>query len=115
MTCRVQERVWREAVAAGQLINTVDEPSRCNFILPAVVQDGEITVTISTGGKSPALAAKLRKEIADVVSQYDGVVDTLAEVRPEIRRRIATPEQRRELHLKILELIDEFEVEGKTV
>src|SRR5580765_3552586 len=32
----VQERVWKEAVAAGQLINTVDEPSRCNFIMPAI-------------------------------------------------------------------------------
>jgi precorrin-2 dehydrogenase len=109
-----QKRVWREAVQGGKLINTVDEPSRCNFIMPAVVKDGDITVSISTGGRSPALAARLRQRIAEVVSEYDDIIDILATVRPEVRRRIETPEQRRELHLRILSLIDDFEMKGKT-
>jgi siroheme synthase-like protein len=109
-----QKRVWQDASESGKLINTVDEPSRCNFIMPAVVKDGDITVSISTGGRSPALAARLRQRVAEVVSEYDDVIDILATVRPEVRRRIETPEQRRELHLRILKLIDDFQAKGKT-
>src|SRR5262245_9747487 len=53
--------VWEEATAAGILVNTADQPSLCDFIMPAIVRRGDLAVAISTGGASPALAATLRE------------------------------------------------------
>ncbi|MCK5480251.1 MAG: bifunctional precorrin-2 dehydrogenase/sirohydrochlorin ferrochelatase, partial [Gammaproteobacteria bacterium] len=59
---QAQQLVQEEAGEQNKLLNVVDVPQRCNFILPATVRRGDLTVAIATGGKSPALAKKLRKE-----------------------------------------------------
>ncbi len=59
----VNGRVSADARALGILVNIVDEPARCDFILPSVVERGALTIAVSTGGKSPALAKKLRVEL----------------------------------------------------
>jgi precorrin-2 dehydrogenase/sirohydrochlorin ferrochelatase len=59
--------VFQEASAAGAMINTADQPALCDFIMPAVVRRGNIAVAISTGGTSPALAARLRRRIARII------------------------------------------------
>src|SRR5258706_1398289 len=59
----VNKRVWDEAQARGILINVVDDPPYCDFIAPAIVRRGDITLAISTNGKMPALAAHLRREL----------------------------------------------------
>jgi precorrin-2 dehydrogenase len=55
--------IWEEARARGTLVNTVDDPSHCHFIAPALVQRGDLTVAISTAGKAPALAVRLRQRL----------------------------------------------------
>lgn len=57
----VQRAVFEEAERHGILCNVVDKPSRCNFYTPAVVQRGELKIAISTSGRSPSLAGKLRE------------------------------------------------------
>ena len=59
----VQEAVFQEARRRGILCNSVDDPSHCDFYYPAVVRRGALQIAISTGGQSPALAQRLRKEL----------------------------------------------------
>lgn len=59
----VNESVFREAEARGILCNSVDDPERCHFYYPAVVRRGPLQIAISTGGLSPSLASRLRREL----------------------------------------------------
>lgn len=59
----LHDDIYAEAQSRGVLCNAVDEPQRCDFYFPAVVRRGELQIAISTGGLSPALAQRLRKEI----------------------------------------------------
>ena len=59
----VNGRIAGDARALGILVNIVDEPARCDFILPSIVERGDLSIAVSTGGKSPALAKKLRMEL----------------------------------------------------
>ena len=61
----VNARVSAAAQASGIMVNIVDQPHLCTFIVPAQVRRGELTLAISTGGASPALARKIREELED--------------------------------------------------
>ncbi|MDA1128973.1 MAG: bifunctional precorrin-2 dehydrogenase/sirohydrochlorin ferrochelatase [Chloroflexi bacterium] len=61
----VNQEIFEEAESLGILLNAVDDPPRCSFIAPAIVERGPVTLAISTGGASPALARKLRETLAD--------------------------------------------------
>jgi precorrin-2 dehydrogenase/sirohydrochlorin ferrochelatase len=87
----VNERISKDAVARGLLVNIVDDPDRCNFILPSLVQQGDLSIAISTGGKSPALAKKLRKELE---KQYGPEYQTLLVIMGILRKRILAGDQR---------------------
>jgi siroheme synthase-like protein len=58
-------RVFRDAEQRAMLVNVVDVPPLCNFILPAIVRTGPIAIAISTSGASPALAKRMKREIAE--------------------------------------------------
>ena len=62
-------RIYREAEQRAMLINVVDVPPLCNFILPAIVRSGPIAIAISTSGASPALAKRLKREIAETYGE----------------------------------------------
>jgi len=81
----VDGAVYADAEAAGVWVNSADDPAHCSFILPAVHRDGAVTVSVSTGGLSPALASWLRDLIAD---QWDGHLGTLARLLGEARGRL---------------------------
>ena len=79
----------RDAIALaardrGVLVNVMDDVSNCDFAAPAVVRRGELVLAISTGGRSPALARKLREELEDRFgAEWAEVVEVLREVRRE--------------------------------
>jgi siroheme synthase-like protein len=81
----VDAAVYRDAEAAGVWVNSADDPDRCTFVLPAVTRDGSVTVAVSTGGASPALASWLRGRIAEAIGAGLG---PLAEILDDARRRI---------------------------
>jgi precorrin-2 dehydrogenase/sirohydrochlorin ferrochelatase len=60
----VNAQVAADARAAGIFVNSADDPENCTFILPAITRRGPIIVAVSTGGSSPALAGRLRDQIA---------------------------------------------------
>lgn len=68
----VNGEVSAAARAAGALVNVADHPRISDFISPAVLQRGPVTVAVSTGGASPALAARLRDRVAAVVGEEVG-------------------------------------------
>jgi siroheme synthase-like protein len=69
-------------------VNAADDPKNCDFILPAVVRKGKITLAASTSGASPALARRLREELdAYLTEDMPALADLLAEVRQEVRAR----------------------------
>jgi siroheme synthase-like protein len=61
----VDGAVFADAEAAGIWVNSADDVEHCSFIMPSVHEDGPVTVAVSTGGTSPALASWLRRHIAD--------------------------------------------------
>ena len=60
---KTNAQISLDARGKGIPVNIVDDPQKCDFILPAVVQRGDLAITIGTGGKSPALARHLREEL----------------------------------------------------
>jgi precorrin-2 dehydrogenase/sirohydrochlorin ferrochelatase len=82
----VNRRVHDDAEAAGIWVNSADDPANCTFTLPAVTRRGPLTVAVSTGGRSPALATWLRRRFdADLGPEYEVLVDLLASERAAIR------------------------------
>jgi siroheme synthase-like protein len=61
----VNIRVFEDAERRAMLVNVVDVPPLCNFILPAIIRTGPLAIAISTAGASPALAKRIRNEIAE--------------------------------------------------
>jgi len=93
----VNRAVFEEAEAAGILVNVVDHPPLCRFIAPAVVRRGALTVAISTGGTSPALAKRLRRELeAAWGTEYAVTLRLLGRLREVLRSQpVAPPERQR--------------------
>jgi precorrin-2 dehydrogenase/sirohydrochlorin ferrochelatase len=65
----VNIRVSEDAERRAMLINVVDVPPLCNFILPAIVRTGPLAVAISTAGASPALAKRMKREIGELFGE----------------------------------------------
>jgi len=83
----INAEVAAAAKRRGIWVNAADDPTNCDFILPAVVRKGKITLAASTAGTSPALARRLREELEDYLTEdMPALADLLAEVRQEIRR-----------------------------
>jgi len=81
----VDASVSRDADGAGVWVNSADDPDHCTFVLPAVTRDGSVSVAVSTGGASPALASWLRCRIADAVGPGLGALASLLD---DARRRV---------------------------
>ncbi len=83
----VQQQIRKEADAAGILVNMVSEPARGNFHVPGHFRRGDILVSVSTGGKSPAIASRLRKSLeAWLNPAYADAVSFFGLLRTEVLR-----------------------------
>jgi len=86
--------VFDDGEAAGVWVNSADDPARCSAVLPARVRQGRLLLTVSTGGHSPAVAAWVRRGLADAYGpEYDRLIDVLSEVRREVRSQGIGTEQ----------------------
>jgi precorrin-2 dehydrogenase/sirohydrochlorin ferrochelatase len=81
----VNRQVKADGDAAGVWVNAADDPANCSFTLPAVVRQGPVTVTVATGGHSPALARWLKEHVQ---SEMGPEVATFALLLSEVRDRI---------------------------
>jgi precorrin-2 dehydrogenase/sirohydrochlorin ferrochelatase len=82
----VNEEIYNDAEAAGVWVNGADDPAHCSFTLPSVVRRGSLLVTVSTGGRSPALAVWLRERLeAEIGPEYEVLLDLLAAERESLK------------------------------
>jgi siroheme synthase-like protein len=81
----VDAAVYHDAEDAGVWVNSADDPDHCTFILPAVTRDGSVSVAVSTGGASPALASWLRRRVAEAIGPGLGLLASLLD---DARHRI---------------------------
>lgn len=92
----VNERIFQEAEESGILLNVVDEPSQCSFIAPSIVNRGPVTVAISTGGTSPALARKLRETLSESPAlEWADLAGVLSLARKQVKKQGAVIDPQR--------------------
>ena len=86
------------------LCNVADVPELCNFILPAVHREGPIAVAVSTGGASPALAKRIRNDVAAIVTpEHAELARRLERLRPRVKEQLASYEERRDFFDALVE------------
>jgi len=96
----VNRRVYEEAQG---LINSVDMPQYCNFIVPSVVHKGPLKIAISSSGISPAVSRTLRKELEGYIpDELAGYLRALKKVRERVKREFADEPEKRTRLLKMI-------------
>ena len=81
----VRAEVFAEAEAERVLCNAVDDVEHCHFAVPSIVRRGELLLAISTGGRAPALAKRLRHRLTEEFGwQWEALIDVLGEVREQM-------------------------------
>jgi precorrin-2 dehydrogenase / sirohydrochlorin ferrochelatase len=96
--------VFDAAERRAMLVNVVDVPPLCNFILPAIVRTGPLAVAISTAGASPALAKRMKREIADLFGEpYAQLAVMLNDTRGWAKATLPTYQDRKEFFESIVD------------
>jgi siroheme synthase-like protein len=95
--------VSEAAAERSTLCNVADDPELCSFILPALVRRDPIVVGVSTGGASPALAQRIRDDVAELIGPaHVELAHRLAALRPWAKRTLPTYEARRDHFRKLV-------------
>ena len=94
----VNRRAARDCIERGILVNSVSDPALCTFFLPALYRNGPLTLTVSTAGKSPALACRLRDELAGNLDHaYANFAEFLGHARVMILGKVQDQDRRRKI------------------
>ena len=106
----VNRLVSEEASRRNTLLNVVDAPALSGFIVPSVIRRGDLTVAISTGGLSPALAKHIRRKLEEIlVPEYGAFLRLLGDMRSRVRHELPLPEQREAFWSEVVNS-DAFEI-----
>jgi siroheme synthase-like protein len=96
-------RVFEDAESRSMLVNVVDVPPLCNFILPAIVRTGPLAVAVSTAGASPALAKRMKREISELFGEpYAILAILLNEARGWAKATLPTYQDRKQFFESIV-------------
>ena len=99
----LNQSIKNDADNAGILCNIADRPDACHFILPAIVHQGDLVITISTSGKSPAFAKKLRKDLEKKFGpEYGDFLKLMGAVRDRLLRQEHEPEAHKSLFERLI-------------
>jgi len=97
-------RIAADARQAGALVNVADQSEDCDFFLPAVSRDGPVVIAVGTNGTSPALAMRLRDELAEALPEKIGRFATLlGRIRKTAKARVADEHARGDLMRRLSE------------
>jgi len=90
--------VSRVAKKKGLLVNAVDQPADCNFIVPSILRRGHLCIAVSTSGKSPAMAKKVREDLEALFGpEYESLLNLLASLREVVLARGRTGEENKRI------------------
>src|SRR5258706_10946620 len=100
----INHQVWQDASANHQLVNVVDDTPRCNFIAPSILRKGDLTIAISTSGKAPALAVRLKERFqAELGSEFERFLQLSGQLREPLARHIPDFETRKKLWYELVD------------
>jgi precorrin-2 dehydrogenase/sirohydrochlorin ferrochelatase len=101
---RLNRRISKDAEQANILCNIADRPEVCNFILPSIVRRGDLVITISTSGKSPALAKRLRQKLETQFGrEYTDFLLLMGAIRKKLLSRAHEPEAHKALFNQLID------------
>lgn len=99
----LNHRVSEKARARGLLVNAVDQPSDCNFIVPSILRRGDLLIAVSTSGKSPALAKKVRESLEEKFGrEYESLLKLMGRLRNQILSLGLPPHEKRRIFEEIV-------------
>ena len=100
----VNKSVSADAQSRNVLVNVVDVPDLCTFFVPAMVRRGDLVISVSTSGKSPTMASRIRQQLeSDFGQEYGELVELLGELRNEVKARYSDISERRRAYLRVLD------------
>jgi precorrin-2 dehydrogenase / sirohydrochlorin ferrochelatase len=95
---RLHAQIYAQAKRRGVLCNVADDPEHCDFYYGSVVRRGSLQIAISTGGRSPALAQRLRKRLEkEFGTEYQDWLEEIGEQRKQLFAKGVSPSQRKAL------------------
>jgi precorrin-2 dehydrogenase/sirohydrochlorin ferrochelatase len=101
---KLNRQISQDAEHIGILCNIADRPEACNFILPSVVQRGDLVITISTSGQSPALAKRLRRKLeAQFGEEYSDFLHLMGAIRKKLLSQAHEPEAHKALFNQLVD------------
>lgn len=97
-------QIVRDARASGVLLNVVDRPELCDFIVPSIVERGDLVIATSTSGTSPALAKRIRHDLEQTFGpEYDLALQLLGRLRRRLAGGSWTPAERRRIFATLVD------------
>jgi len=100
---RLNLQIKMDADRQGKLCNIADRPEACHFILPAVVERGDLVIAISTSGKSPAVAKRIRKDLETMFGpEYSDFLRLMGAVRRKLLKGKHEPEEHKHLFEQLI-------------
>jgi precorrin-2 dehydrogenase/sirohydrochlorin ferrochelatase len=100
----LNRKVHQDAEAAHRLCNIADQPGLCNFVLPSIINQGSLSIAISTAGKSPAFAKFLRRQLQEQFGpEYGAMLDLMGAVRKRLLAQEHAPEQHKPLFERLIQ------------
>ncbi len=100
----LNHRIWQDAETQGILFSAVDDSAHSRFIYPAIHRQGELILAVSTSGRSPALASRLRDRLAtELGTEYSRFLELLTPLRPEVASRFPEFETRKRIWHRIVD------------
>jgi uroporphyrin-III C-methyltransferase/precorrin-2 dehydrogenase/sirohydrochlorin ferrochelatase len=100
----VNRQVSVEACRRRLLVNVVDEPALCKFIMPAIVDRSPVVIAVSTGGCAPVLARKLKAQIEAILPRGLGIMaEAAGSLRKQVKARVPDPDARRRLWERVFD------------
>ena len=114
----INKKVTLDAEKRNIIVNVVDYPERCSFIVPSTINRGDLCISISTGGASPAVAKRIREELEAVFGkEYEEYLDLLTKMRSLAMSTVEDDAKRRRILQRLAEkdIFDIVRVEGVEV
>ena len=97
------DRIAEECSNRNILVNIVDDPARCNFIVPAVIRQGPLSISISTDGRSPMLARRIREELEKSFGEeYREFLELMGNIREHVINSVPDQEKRKDVFERLV-------------
>jgi len=101
---QVNECVFNEALLRGLAVNIVDNPKLCTFIVPSVLRRGSLSIAVSTGGKSPLLARRIREKLEELWGpEYEELVELLGKCREKVLAEVKSETERQAVFSRLVD------------